>query len=55
MHRIGSGCLYSKLEWYKSSVYNGPIEQSDRLILNSEDDLTEWYERTVENFVKNGQ
>ena len=40
---------------FPGTVYNGPIEQSDRLILNSEDDLSKWYERTVENFVKNGQ
>ncbi len=33
-----------------SGVYNGPIEQSDRLILYSENAQTKHPQRSVENF-----
>lgn len=36
------------------NVYNGPIEQSDRLILNSENAQTKHPQRSVEHFQKKG-
>ena len=62
MRLIKTGTLFTLCIFLVSSlsmaapvtVYNGPIEQSDRLILNSENAQTKHPQRSVEHFQKKG-